>query len=85
MALLPTAVTREDGQFQATTWADKDGIPVGDYVVTIVWKQLKLQGEEKVRNGPNQLPEIYGDVKRSPLRCTIKEGNNLLPTFDLKR
>ncbi|MFT3880323.1 MAG: hypothetical protein QM703_11765 [Gemmatales bacterium] len=85
MELLPTAVTRDDGQFQATTWADKDGIPVGDYVVTIVWKQLVLQGEEKVRNGPNQLPAIYADPKKSPLRCTIKEGANKLPTFELKR
>jgi len=85
MELLPTAVTREDGQFQATTWADKDGIPVGDYVVTIVWKQLIMQGEEKVRNGLNQLPLIYADPKRSPLRCTIKEGSNELPPFVLKR
>lgn len=85
MELLPTAVTREDGQFQATTWAVKDGIPVGEYVVTIVWKQLVMQGEEKIRNGPNQLPAIYADPKKSPLRCTIKEGDNMLPTFELKR
>lgn len=85
MPLLPGAITREDGEFQATTWADKDGIPIGDYVVTIVWKQLVMQGEEKVRNGPNQLPAIYADPKKSPLRCTIKEGENKLSTFDLKR
>jgi hypothetical protein len=85
MNLLPTAITGVDGQFQATTWADKDGMPVGDYVVTIVWKQLVLQGEEKIRNGPNQLPAIYADPKKSPLRCTIKEGENKLPTFELKR
>lgn len=82
---LPTAFTQEDGQFQVTTWADNDGIPVGEYVVTIVWKQLVQQGEEKVRNGPNQLPAIYGNATRSPLRCTIKEGDNKLPTFELKR
>ena len=82
---LPTAVTGDDGQFQATTWADNDGIPVGDYVVTIVWKQLVLQGEEKVRNGGNQLPVIYANSTRSPLRCTIKEGENKLAAFELKR
>lgn len=83
--LLPTAITREDGQFQVTTWSDKDGLPIGEYVVTIVWKQLIMQGEEKVRNGPNQLPMIYSDPKRSPLRCTIQAGTNTLPAFELKR
>ena len=82
---LPVAVTGVDGQFQATTWSDNDGIPVGDYVVTIVWKKLKQQGEEQIRSGPNQLPAMYADPKKSPLRCSIKEGDNMLPDFQLKR
>lgn len=82
---LPTAMTRADGQFDVTTWADNDGAPLGEYLVTVEWKQLIQQGEEKVRSGKNMLPAIYADAKKSPLRCIIKEGDNTLPVFELKK
>ena len=82
---LPTAITRSDGAFDVTTWADNDGAPVGEYRVTIVLKELVMLGEEKVRSGRNLLPIIYSDNKRSPLKCIIKEGDNTIPVFELKR
>lgn len=81
----PTAVTSPDGQFQLATWADKDGAPAGDYIVTVVYQQLVQQGEEKVRSGKNLLPVLYADPRKSPLRATVKEGSNTLPAFELKR
>lgn len=81
---LPVATTGEDGQFQVTTWADHDGLPTGSYAVTIIWPQLVQQGEEKTRSGRNQLPTLYADPKRTPLRCTIKDGENKLPVFAIK-
>lgn len=73
---LPTAITNKDGSFVVTTWSADDGAPEGDYTVTVTWKQLVLQGEEKTRSGKNLLPAIYSDPKRTPLKCKIQAGEN---------
>lgn len=73
---LPTGITNRDGTFSITTWAANDGAPAGDYKVTVVWKQLVQQGEEKIRNGKNLLPAIYADPLRTPLKCSITTDAN---------
>jgi len=81
---MPIAYTREDGQFDVSWLGQGDGAPEGEYAVTITWRQLIQQGEEKVRSGRNQLPANYADPKKTPWRCTIKAGKNVLPVHEIK-
>jgi hypothetical protein len=81
---LPIAYTRADGQFEISWLGQGDGAPSGDYAITITWKQLIQQGEEKVRSGKNLLPAKYADPQKTPWRCSIKPGENLLPVYDIK-
>lgn len=82
---LPSGFTDETGQFTITTWATNDGAPAGEYVITISWKAQVVMGEEKVRSGRQLLAVENTDPKRSPWKCTVKEGENPPLVFDVKK
>lgn len=71
------ARTSPDGGFALATYETGDGAPAGRYAVVI----LALDGEE----GTSLIPARYGSVESSGLRADIKEGNNELPPFRLRR
>ncbi|MBL8824140.1 MAG: hypothetical protein JNJ77_16260 [Planctomycetia bacterium] len=81
---MPIAYTRADGQFDVSWLKQGDGAPVGEYAVTITWRQLVQRGEEKERSGRNQLPAHYADPQKTPWRCIIKPGKNVLPVHEIK-
>ncbi|MCI0699563.1 MAG: metallophosphoesterase [Planctomycetia bacterium] len=58
--------TDEVGRFQLTTYAKFDGVPAGDYIVTVT-------GGEK-----STIPEMYTAPAKSPLKVPIRETPNTL-------
>jgi hypothetical protein len=55
------AVTDSQGRFQCMTNDSGEGMPAGEYVVTIA----------RPRGG---IPERYADAELSPLKITVEEG-----------
>ncbi len=78
-----TAVTDADGRFQMSTRRAADGIPPGEYAVTVVLREKRRDGDEDVRNGRNLLPKKYADPETSGLWASVKPGDNALPPFAL--
>ncbi len=76
------AITEGDGSFLLSTYTAHDGVPVGEYGATVVWRKPFLT--EAGRPGPNQLPERYARAETSGLRFTVKEGKSDF-TVELKR
>lgn len=81
-ALKPTAVTGADGAFQVGTYETGDGAPPGRYKVTLYWPDVPPNGS----NSPvDLLGERFADPARSNLEATIKEGDNPLGPFEVKK
>ncbi|HET6573756.1 MAG TPA: metallophosphoesterase [Fimbriiglobus sp.] len=68
-------LTGEDGTFRVTTHTAFDGIPVGDYKVTVV--QTDGYDPSAARKA-NKLPARYADARTTPLRVTVKAGENMV-------
>ena len=76
----PSARVAEDGSFMLSTYASKDGVPTGEYAVTVLWPFQPDNPES-----PDRLGRQYCNPTKSPLRVTIKEGENQLEPFRLDR
>jgi 3',5'-cyclic AMP phosphodiesterase CpdA len=77
--MVTDGVTNEDGTFLASTYTGFDGIPAGDYYVTVV--KIDRSGGEEAKN---QLPQKYSAPSTTPVRFTAKDGDNSI-TIDLKK
>ena len=75
------AISEADGSYRLSTYGPFDGIPVGEYEVTVI--QPKPFYDDSGRFGPNQLPAHFADVKTSGLKGVIKPGQNTL-NFNLQ-
>ena len=79
----PVAVAELDGTFRPSTRAAHDGVPAGEYALSVVWKKYRtIQGEDVA--GDDQLRGRYADPATSGLKATIRPGENALPPLDLK-
>src|SRR5437016_336894 len=54
----PIAYTDAEGRFKMTTSLPGDGVPVGEYAVTVEFRERSHSGIEKI-GGKNTLPERY--------------------------
>ena len=80
----PFATVQPDGSFQPGTYLATDGIPAGEYAVTVVWPKVAVvEGEEQI--GPDQLGERYSSLDKPVQTVTIVEGNNVLKPIELKK
>jgi hypothetical protein len=70
------AISEPDGSYRLSTYGPFDGIPVGEYDVTVI--QPKPFYDDSGRFGPNQLPARFADAKTSGLKVIIKPGTNNL-------
>jgi hypothetical protein len=76
----PRGVVQEDGSFELSTYAAKDGAPVGRYRVTVRWTKSRGGGDDE----ENLLPPRYMDPKTSGLPLVeVKAQANELARFDL--
>jgi hypothetical protein len=70
-----------DGSFEISTFGIKDGAPVGQYRVTLLWTKRTGRNES---DEENLLPSEYMDIERSSLPVVeVREGVNVLPPFKL--
>lgn len=78
----PAAESGDDGSFKATTYAAGDGLPAGEYAVTVTWPIITLdQGEEIV--GADRFNGKYANPKNPVKQITVREGPNDLGTIEL--
>ena len=80
----PTAVVQPDGTFTLTTYDAGDGVPAGEYVVTLQWRKVTKSGGEFLP-GPNLLPARYSRPETSDITVRIAAGQNELPPISLRR
>jgi hypothetical protein len=78
----PIAYTDAEGRFRMTTDRPGDGVPAGEYAVTVELREKTRTGVEKVR-GRNLLPDRYSKPESTKLRCRVQEGPNELPPMNL--
>ncbi|WP_422931177.1 hypothetical protein [Singulisphaera sp. PoT] len=81
-SLNPTSVSKEDGSFLMGTYTKDDGAPEGFYKVT-----LYLPAEPP--NGSNSPDDLLGgeylDPAKTPLKATVKVGENRLEPFQVAK
>jgi len=78
---LPTGQTNENGEFALATFVAGDGVPTGEYSVTVVWP---------VRRNPistlwegDKLNGRYANKGKTTLRVTVEKQPLQLPPFEL--
>jgi len=76
------ALVEADGSFTMTTYTANDGVPVGDYAVTVTLREPMWDDASKP--GPNRLPQRYSKPATSELRVKVKEGTNEF-VFELRK
>ncbi len=80
----PFAKVMADGTFRPGTYTATDGVPAGEYALTVQWPTVKLvEGEERL--GPDQLAGRYSDRKKPVATIIVREGENVIPPLELKR
>lgn len=75
----PLAHSGPDGKFALMTYETADGAPAGEYAITLELRDLRPSGEEMIRDGKNLLPPRYAQPSTTPLRFTVKAGENEIP------
>jgi 3',5'-cyclic AMP phosphodiesterase CpdA len=75
-------VTEADGSFGLSTYTAFDGVPVGEYVVTVSTDLGNTPGGEP-RPGLEKVPERYRRPGASPLRAKVGRGPNTI-TLELE-
>jgi predicted phosphodiesterase len=71
-----------DGSLRLSTYTAYDGVPAGEYNVSVAWRKPFRDGAGKP--GPNLLPPRYAEADKSGIRVRIQEGVNDL-VLELKR
>lgn len=71
-----TALTDKDGKFKASTYDVGDGVPLGDYTVTIKWPKLNKMS---MAFEGDLLKGKYDDPQKSPYELTVVSG----PAIDM--
>jgi 5-hydroxyisourate hydrolase-like protein (transthyretin family) len=74
-------LTEEDGTFVLSTYKAFDGVPAGEYRVTVVQTGRYASGQLK---DENKLPAKYADARTTPLRVEVKAGENVI-SLDLTK
>ncbi len=74
----------DDGTFELSTFAPKDGAPTGEFVVTVVWsKPVIVDGE--TQSGPSLVSAVYSKPDSSPLRIKIASDAKELAPIEINK
>lgn len=82
-AIFPHAIVKADGSFDIETYADADGAPAGEYVVTVIWPKVTVEGGEEVF-GPDQLLGHYNHPTKPAATVVVEEHENNIPPLRLR-
>lgn len=81
-ALRSQATADADGRFQMTTYLAGDGVPAGEYAVTVYWPGKRTgktkPGEEEEDMPPDRLNKTYTVPATTKLRATVHEQPNTI-------
>lgn len=83
--LPPRARVGIDGRFTVTSADGGDGLPSGEYVVTVVWRGGSGENGD---DGFSLVAERYTRTTMSPLKASIRpgpDGTCVLPTYTLTK
>jgi hypothetical protein len=80
----PHATVQSDGSFHLTTFATRDGAPVGDFALTVTWPGPRIKGQGDDEPGPDRLQQRYADPKKPAASIHIGTETTDLTTIDLK-
>jgi hypothetical protein len=72
---------QKDGTFKLGTLVDDDGVPLGEFVVTLT---QPVRMPDRPYQGDPVVDRSYEDPAKSDLKATVEEGKNSF-TFRLKR
>jgi hypothetical protein len=84
----PHATVQEDGTFVLGTYDKDDGAPAGEYRVMVTWFVQNPQAGQDDDGQPirtSSLPRRYASFESSGLTIRIEQGQNEIPTFQLRR
>jgi hypothetical protein len=87
-SIMPNGVVKEDGTFELTTFALNDGIPAGDYQVTIYWERKKpgtRTGGDDDDTGIQMAPRRYLKPDTSGFSARITSSTTTLEPFLMTR
>src|SRR5262249_33291218 len=79
-----TGEIESDGSYEMTTFSTGDGAILGQHIVAVVVREKgsenlgkpKADGTIDYRMPKIVTPSKYASVETSPLRCTVREGDN---------
>ncbi len=69
MPTLSQAISQPDGKFEIATYQKGDGIPIGEYVLTVSWREFNAVSMSY--GGPDKLNKRYSDPKQSTLKFSV--------------
>ena len=78
------AETDSQGNFILGTYDSEDGVPAGDYRITVHWHQLAQDGGS-FEPGPDVVPSKYSDPAQTELKISIAAAENEIPPLNLRR
>jgi hypothetical protein len=84
---LPRATVGKDGRYAVGTYEAADGLPEGEYVVTVYWT-IKPPGADETVEGKNMVNSRLTRKETSPLKVTVAratDGTCALPILKLTR
>jgi hypothetical protein len=84
---LPRATVGKDGRYTVGTYEAADGLPEGEYVVTVYWKHRPPGADETVE-GKSLVNARFTRKNTSPLKVSVArtaDGACALPTLSLTR
>ncbi len=82
-AVRPRAKSAEGGKYEAWTYEQGDGVPAGNYKVTVIHNEVAVSKGTIVAK-PNSLPAKYSRLDTTDLQVEIVAGKNEIPAFELK-
>lgn len=83
ISVRPRASVNDDGTFAVTSYEPEDGAPAGNYKVTVEWRRPvagQVSGGDDLPP-PNVLPSAYAVPQTTPLKVSVKEGENEFPAI----
>jgi len=81
--LRPLATVQNDGSFTAYTYDYGDGLPTGDYAITVHW--FRAGGDNEGDTQTSRIAAKYAKPETSGLKATITSGDNTLSPIVLTR
>lgn len=75
--------TDDNGQFKMTTFNYGDGVPVGDYTVTIMAEWVSKNGQDV--GVKDLLGGVYATPEKSPLKLKVESKSIALEPYNLKK